>query len=166
MRYRNRIIAGVILLAVIFAALYFIPLRRNVDKSMPCVAWNVENPTVGDAEGIAIKGKYYDYLLRDDDYFVGKVIISDLNSEAEVSDLKLLFNDVKIIGGKQCLLHYFSSKYQKIYYVGSLFMDDLFDKVCIFVDNEKFYQFDGKYISAPAATIEEAVAIAESMNLT
>ena len=166
MRYRNRIIAGVIVLAAIFAALYYIPVRRNVDKSMPCVAWDVENPTVGDAEGIAIKGRYYDYLLRDDDYFVGKVIISDLNSEAEVSDLKLLFNDVKIIGGKQCLLHYFSSKYQKIYYVGSLFMDDLFDKVCIFVDNEKFYQFDGKYISAPAATIEEAVAIAESMNLT
>lgn len=164
MRYRNRIIAGVIILAVIFAALYFIPLRRNVDKSMPCVAWDVENPTVGEKEGIVIKGKYYDYLLRDDDYFVGKVIISDLNSEAEVSDLKLLFNDVKIIGGKQCLLHYFSSKYQKIYYVGSLFMDDLFDKVCIFVDNEKYYEFDGKYISAPATTIEEAVAIAEAMN--
>lgn len=166
MKYRNRIIAGVIILVVIFAALYFIPLRRNVDKAMPCVAWDVENPTVGDAEGIAIKGRYYDYLLRDDDYFVGKVIISDLNSEAEVSDLKLLFNDVKIIGGKQCLLHYFSSKYQKIYYVGSLFMDDLFDKVCIFVDNEKYYEFDGKYISAPATTVEEAVAITESMNLT
>lgn len=166
MRYRNRIIAGVILLAVIFAALYFIPVRRNVDKSMPCVAWDVENPTVGDAEGIAIKGRYYDYLLRDDDYFVGKVIISDLNSEAEVSNFKLMFNDVKIVGGKLCLFQYFSSRYQKIYYVGSMFMDGLFDKVCIFVDNEKHYQFDGKYISAPATTIEEAVAIAEAMNLT
>ena len=150
MRYRNRIIASVIILAVIFAALYFIPLCRNVDKAMPCVAWDVENPTVGENEVIIIKGKYYDYLLKDDDYFLGTVFISGLNSEDEVSDFKIQFEDVKIVGGKQGFLHYFSSKYQNRYFVGSLFMNGLFDKVCVYVTNEKYYEFDGKYISAPA----------------
>ena len=76
MKLVKRIVSIAVLMGIVFAALYFIPLPRNIDMFLPCVMWDLDDPTTGEAEGIEIKGKYYDYLIKTDK-FKGDIRISE-----------------------------------------------------------------------------------------
>lgn len=162
MKYKNRIIVVLLILAVIFAALYYIPIGRDVKISMPCVIWDKNDPTVGEAEGIAIKGRYYDYLIKDD-RFIGSVIVSEVNNYEE--DVEMNVRVSKHHGMKSASLFYYSRVHRRTVDLGSLYTQDEFDSMLIFLHGAGFDKlWKGKVVSAPATTIEEAVAIAEAMN--
>ena len=162
MKYINRIITVLLILGVIFAALYYIPIGRDVKISMPCVIWDKNDPTVGEPEGIAIKGRYYDYLIKDD-RFIGSVIVSEVNDYEEEVEMNVRVS--KHHGMKSASLFYYSRVHRRTVDLGSLYTQDEFDSMLIFLSGaglEKLWK--GKVVSAPATTIEEAVAIAEAMN--
>jgi len=162
MKYINRIITVLLILGVIFAALYYIPIGRDVKISMPCVIWDKNDPTVGEPEGIAIKGRYYDYLIKDD-RFIGSVIVSEVNDYEEEVEMKVRVS--KNHGMKRASLYYYSRVHRRTVDLGSLYTQDEFDSMLLFLSGagmEKLWK--GKVVSAPATTIEEAVAIAEAMN--
>lgn len=161
MKYRNRIIAGVIILAVIFAALYFIPVRRNVDMFLPCVMWDLDDRATGEPEGMEIKGKYYDYLIKTDK-FEGSILISEVNQYEEVQNMEMYVYQVGDI--KTGSINYFSQTYNKFVWIGSIYMQGWFDKMFIDLYVSENSPLNDKYLCAPATTIEEAVAIAEAMN--
>lgn len=162
MKYVNRIIAVLLILGVIFAALYYIPIGRDIDISMPCVIWDKNDPTVGEPEGIAIKGRYYDYLIKDDS-FRGSIHISEVNDYEEELEMELRVSNHH--GMKSASLYYFSRVHRKTVIFGSLYMQGEFDNMLIFLNGYGTNKLlKGKVVSAPATTIEEAVAIAEAMN--
>ena len=163
MKYINRIITVLLILGVIFAALYYIPIGRDVKISMPCVIWDKNDPTVGEPEGIEIKGRYYDYLIRDD-RFIGSVIVSEVNDYEEEVEMKVRVS--KHHGMKHASLYYFSRVHYNTVDLGSLYTQDEFDSMLIFLSGAGtgIDLWKGKVVSAPATTIEEAVAIAEAMN--
>lgn len=161
MKYRNRIIAGVIILAVIFAALYFIPLRRNVDMFLPCVMWDIDDRTTGEPEGMEIKGKYYDYLIKTDK-FKGSILISEVNQYEEEQNMEMFVFQVGDI--KTGSINYYSQTYNRFVYIGSMYMQGMFDDIFVALYVDENNPLNGKYLCAPATTIEEAVAIAEAMN--
>ena len=160
MKIKNKIITIVLILVVIFSALYFIPLRRNIDILVPCMLWNIEDPSVGECEGLEITGKYYGYLIKQD-RFKGTVRISEVNDDVEiVNEMELNFNNAD--NCKWSSLVYFAEG--KSIFMGSLFMQGVFEDIliCLHMDNNSPYK--GLYVTAPAANMEEAVAIAEAMN--
>ncbi len=163
MKYINRIITVLLILGVIFVALYYIPIGRDVDISMPCVIWDKNDPTVGEPEGIAIKGRYYDYLIKDD-RFIGSIRISEVNDYEE--ELEMELRVAKSHGMKIASIYYFSRVHYKTVDLGSLYTQDEFDSMLIFLSGAGtgIDLWKGKVVSAPATTIEEAVAIAEAMN--
>ena len=162
MKYVNRIIAVLLIVGIIFAALYYIPIGRDVKISTPCVIWDKNDPTVGEPEGIAIKGRYYDYLIKDD-RFIGSVRISEVNDYEE--DVEMNVRVSKHHGMKSASLYYFSRVHRNIVDLGTLYTQDEFDSMLLFLHGagmDKLWK--GKVVSAPATTIEEAVAIEEAMN--
>ena len=162
MKLFKRCVYVVLLMGVIFAALYYIPVRRDVDMSMPCVIWDIDDPSVGEAEGMKIKGKYYDYLIKED-RFRGSIRISEVNDYEEEVELELRLSDHR--GMYRASIFYFSRVHRRTVLLGSLFMQGKFDKVLIFLSGDgPNAQLNDKVLSAPATTIEEAVAIAEEMN--
>ena len=130
MKYKNRIIVVLLILAVIFAALYYIPIGRDVKISMPCVIWDKNDPTVGEAEGIAIKGRYYDYLIKDD-RFIGSVRISEVNDYEE--DVEMNVRVSKHHGMKSASLFYYSRVHRRTVDLGSLYTQDEFGSMLIFL---------------------------------
>lgn len=161
MKYRNRIITVLLILCVIFAALYFIPISRNVDMFLPCVMWELDNPTAGETEGMEIKGKYYDYLIKADK-FKGSILISEVNQYEEEQNMEMFVFQVGDI--KTGSINYYSQTYNRFVYIGSMYMQGWFDKMFIALYVDEKSPLNGKYLCAPATTIEEAVAIAEAMN--
>ena len=162
MKYVNRIIAVLLIVGIIFAALYYIPIGRDVKISTPCVIWDKNDPTVGEPEGIEIKGRYYDYLIKDD-RFIGSVRISEVNDYEE--DVEMNVRVSKHHGMKSASLFYYSRVHRRTVDLGSLYTQDEFDSMLIFLHGAGFDKlWKGKVVSAPATTIEEAVAIAEAMN--
>lgn len=161
MKLVKRIVSIAVLAGIAFAALYFIPLPRNIDMFLPCVMWDLDDPTTGEAEGIEIKGKYYDYLIREDK-FRGSILISEVNLYEEEMNLKMNF--FQMPDGKMGSIHYFSRTYNKFLWIGSMYMQGMFDEIFIDLYVDEKSSLNDKIISAPATTIEEAVAIAEAMN--
>ena len=161
MKIINKIIPIVLLMCIIFAALYFIPLPRNIDMFLPCVLWDLDDPTTGEAEGIEIKGKYYDYLIKTDK-FKGDIRMSEVNLYEEEQRMEMF---VFQVGGiKTGSINYFSQTYNRFVWIGSVYMPGMFDKIFIDLYVDEKSTLNDKVISAPATTIEEAVAIAEEMN--
>lgn len=70
-------ILGVVLLAL---ALWFVPAVEEIDRVMPAVEWSDKDETFSLPTEIAIKGKYYRYLFRDD-HFIGTVSLPDYRLE-------------------------------------------------------------------------------------
>ena len=163
MKLVKRIVSVVVLAGIVFAALYFIPLPRNVDLFLPCVVWDKNDPTTGENEGMEIKGRYYDYLIKDD-RFIGSIRISEVNDYEE--ELEMELRVAKSHGMKRASIYYFSRVHYKTVDLGSLYTQDEFDSMLIFLSGARtgLDLWKGKVVSAPATTIEEVVAIAEAMN--
>lgn len=161
MKLVKRIVSIAVLAGIVFAALYFIPLPRNVDMFLPCVMWELDDPTTGEAEGIEIKGKYYDYLIKTDK-FKGNIRISEVNLYEEEQNMEMFVSQVGDI--KTGSINYFSQTYNRFVWIGSMYMPGRFDKMFIDLYVGEKSPLNDKVICAPATTIEEAVAIAEAMN--
>ena len=162
MKFFKRCVYAVLLMGIVFAALYFIPVRSNVDMSLPCVIWEMDDRTTGETEGIVIKGRYYDYLIKDD-RFKGSIRISEVNDYEEEVVMKLRVSNRH--GMQSASVHYYSSIYHRRVILGSLYMQGKFDNMLIFLNGSGTnVLLNDKIVSAPATTIEEAVAIAEAMN--
>jgi len=162
-KYINRIIAVLLALGAVFAALYFIPVRRNVDMFLPCVMWELEDLTTGETEGMEIKGKYYDYLIKHD-CFKGSVRISEVNDYDENPQLEIVYAQVDDL--KMGSMLYFSETNCGFLFVGTMYMKGTFDDTFIALYVDENSPLNGKYLCAPATTIEEAVVIAKEMNFT
>lgn len=161
MKYINRIIAVLLIVGIIFAALYFIPLPRNVDMFLPCVMWDLDDRATGEPEGMEIKGKYYDYLIKTDK-FEGSILISEVNQHEEGQRMEMYVYQVGDI--KTGSINYYSQTHNRFVYIGSMYMQGMFDDIFIALYVGENNPLNGKYLCAPATTIEEAVAIAEAMN--
>lgn len=162
MKYLKRLLPFALLIGLVFLALYFIPLRREIQISHPCVIWEIEDPTEGELEGMEIKGVYYDYLIRDDK-FKGTLRISEVNDHEEILDMTMTFGEWLDV--KSASVFYWSSTYKRTIVLGSLYMQDNFERILLFLNGTP--QDPGlkdKCVSAPASNLEEAVALAEAMH--
>ena len=160
MKYLKRSIYVLLLAAIVLALLYFIPLPRDIDMSLPCVIWDMDDPSAWEPEGMEIKGRYYSYLLKDD-VFKGEIRISEVNEWDEILDMKIYLSDVR--GIKMGSLHYYSGITKDFELTGSLYMQGRFENIFIGLYVDENSPLNDKYVSAPATNIEEAQAIAESM---
>lgn len=163
MKHFKRSVYVVLLMGIVLAAVYFIPLRRDIDMSMPCVIWEPDDPSEGELEGIEIKGKYYDYLIKDD-RFKGTVCISEINDDVEEDLLEMEYDFNTSLGFQHSTLYYFSREKMKTVFIGSLYTHGIFDKVLISLHIDNDSPLRGKYLTAPATNMEEAVTVAEAMN--
>ena len=162
MKFFKRSVFFVVLIGIVLAALYFIALRRDIDISLPCVIWNIDDPVEGELEGIEIKGVYHDYLIKGD-RFRGTVRISEVNAHEQNTEMTLEFD--YWLDMQEATLFYWSRVYNRTVFLGSIYMQGTFDKMLIFLTGDgQNALLDDKCISAPATNIEEAIAIAKDLH--
>lgn len=65
-----------ILAAAIAAVVLFLPVRRPVEVTYPCIVVNQSGEATGERKMVAFQGKYRDYLLRQDT-FTGSLTVED-----------------------------------------------------------------------------------------
>lgn len=157
---RKRIlrIFGVAILLMLFFC--FVPIPLKVTRSLTGLQWQNRNPNYQEkAVDISVDGLYCKYLLPwfKEDTFRGKFTISGFECTFDEYGLvKISFSKLPSIGGNLSYVY----KHQ-VYHVGMLLEKNLFSSVHIWLPDETGKdKGQGVYISAPAATREEAVAVA------
>lgn len=157
---RKRIlrIFGVTILLMLFFC--FVPIPLKVTRSLTGLQWENRNPNYQEkAVDISVDGLYCKYLLPwfKEDTFRGKFTISGFECTFDEYGLvKISFSNPPFIGASLIYVY----KHQ-VYHVGMLLEKNLFSSVHISL-SDKIGTEKGQdiYICAPAATREEAVAVA------
>lgn len=157
---RKRIlrIFGVAILLMLFFC--FVPIPLKVTRSLTGLQWQNRNPNYQEkAVDISVDGLYCKYLLPwfKEDTFRGKFTISGFECTVDECRLmKISFSKLPSMGGNLIYVY----KHQ-VYYIGRLLEKNLFSSVHISLSDESGTEKGQDiYISAPAATREEAVALA------
>lgn len=80
MNNKKRFLSLGILAAAIAAVVLFLPVRRPVEVTYPCIVVNQSGEATGERKMVAFQGKYRDYLLRQDT-FTGSLTVEDRKLE-------------------------------------------------------------------------------------
>lgn len=194
---KKKIFFAALGLIVLALALWFVPAVENIDRVMPAVEWSENDEALCLPTEIALSGKYYRYLFRDDK-FIGTISVPGYALEpypninprtgeslyTEWGDTVRIFiepggHPFTVMGLKQVgipertpIFHAATGSVGHSYRYGACLRSEDgrqmvqfvikpgFDRVLAFVHMP---DSESRYISAPAATREEAEAIKDTL---
>lgn len=145
-------IAAVVLLAVMVCLL---PWPRSVSATQEAFVWQCGAPGVEQLTTLMVKGTYYDYLFREDN-FTGSIRVEaypETQGNTSVMDM----------GGGQYGIWYETAD-ARMKAFGSMFVRRDGSVLVLLYDEEGHWDGStGKMITAPASTREEAVELANAL---
>lgn len=149
---RRRLTWGLIAALLLTALVLLCPLPRTISRTTQVLRWTAGHPEAAcSTVMVRMKGVYYDYLLKTDD-FHGQIIIEGMPITQSGKDIRVEMNAPGLLG--------YQTEEGLLHLAGFLVTDSAMEDFIIGVYDEQggWTGDDGVVLTSGASTREEAVA--------
>lgn len=151
----KKIITAAAIIIVLALLVCLLPFPQRINKSLSGVCWYSSTSPAEEAE-LTVKGWYFRYLLRQD-YFKGTLSYDG----REISTERFVLFDTPERSSRYGTVMFYNTDKNQIDAVGPIYIAGSFDSV--FIDRSSGTSV--KLFSFPAASLDEAVAVANELSI-
>ncbi len=151
--------AGIVVAAAVIVAVCMLPVKKNIDTTIPTVEWKLDDKQNAKNTTVKVKGTYYSYLFRRN-CFKGSIEV-----EGHEAPENSALTTVYFIGGVGQLMYEDNQDFTSLASLGFLVCSSDFSEVMIgtYSDQGSWDGEDGTVICGAASEYGEALKVAKKL---